>query len=107
MMCCYCLKLIFFIYLYLFFVQYLIINGVIVNTDNLSGILRQKTMRKRCNHMMREMWPPDVMKKMFLRQQNEIDIDVQTLTTAADRKLLRGKYNIISNLNIKKSHNTL
>lgn len=88
----------------MFFVQYLLINGVKVNTDNLSDILRQKTMRKRCNHIMREMWPPDVMKKMFLRRQNDIDIDVQTLTTAADRKKLRGKFNI-SNLNINKSHN--
>ncbi|CAH2100562.1 unnamed protein product [Euphydryas editha] len=67
--------------------EFLVIDGLRIDTDHLSDILKQNTMRKRANHIMREMWPPDVMGRMFLRRQTAIDI--QTLTTSADRRKLR------------------
>ncbi|XP_074106297.1 uncharacterized protein LOC141532038 [Cotesia typhae] len=67
--------------------EFVVIDGLKIDADNMSDILMQKTMRRRANLVMREIWPPDVMKNMYLIRQD--NVEVQTITTPEDRRKLK------------------
>ncbi|KAH0555243.1 hypothetical protein KQX54_016381 [Cotesia glomerata] len=71
-------------------VEFTIIDGVRIDSENFANMVITKTMRKRADTLVHEIWPPGVMKNMYLRLPKNPKPDDIIVNSADKRKVRNG-----------------
>ncbi|CAD6224541.1 GSCOCG00011789001-RA-CDS [Cotesia congregata] len=58
--------------------EFVVIGDTAISAENLAAILKKSTMRQRVNLLMKQLWPPEVLQNMYVkdRHKNENHVEV-------------------------------